>query len=74
MILYRCEVTTRNFHFEGFGSSAPLARQALLAGMKRHADEYPAGRISPDWPTETLKDAVTIKMVAGQAMRDRETI
>lgn len=71
-ILYRAQVETRNFDFEGFGSSALLARRALKAGLERHAEQY--GLTDPKWVDETLADAFTIKMVAGKAMRDREEL
>lgn len=72
MKIYKAFYQSRNFSFEAFAATRKEAHSILLAGLKKHADQY---NCDPDW--FMFGDADGIEIVdyeLGKAYRDCDYI
>ena len=66
-------VETRNFRFDGFGTSEDEAKKALFKGLSRHGTQYGIG--SNWWQERALSDDVVVQEIKlGQCTRDGNVI
>jgi hypothetical protein len=69
--LWKASLETRNFSFEAYGKSRWAARNALIRGLLRHAQEY---QIPDIWWSPYRDDIVFNCIGSGVAYRDGEAL
>lgn len=70
-VISAAKVDTRNFSFEAFGRTEKEARDALLAGLYKHRDQY---ELNESWADDHLEDANVRYVSFGDCLRDREML
>lgn len=68
MKIYKAYYDSRNFSFEAFAATRAEAHAILLAGLKKHADQY---KCEPDWFMFGDADGIeVVEYEVGKAYRD----
>ena len=68
---HRAQVQSEHYSYEGYGSSGQGARDALLAGLRRHAAEM---NTATNWPDEMLCEATTQTVTCGCSLFDHHDL
>ena len=69
MKIYRAEYESRNFHFEGYGTTESQAKKALMLALKRHTKQF---KLDKDWYHKD--DIFVLEYEIGEPYRDRSIV
>ena len=69
MKIYRAEYESRNFDFEGYGTTESQAKKAFMLALKRHTKQFD---LDKDWYYKD--DIFVVEYEIGTPYRDRSEV